>query len=55
MFYILFVYPVGGVQNTGKTTNTQQKTASIITKHYSYSSASMKNDIMLIKLSNVNI
>ena len=31
-------------------TNVQEKTASLIKKHPSYSSASMKNDLMLIKL-----
>ena len=41
----------GGMQNTGQMTNVQEKTASAIKKNPSYSSASMKNDIMLIKLS----
>lgn len=34
-------------------TNVQEKTASTIKKHSSYSSASMKNDIMLIKITGV--
>ena len=41
----------GGMQNTGQMTNVQEKTASTIKKNPSYSTASMKNDIMLIKLS----
>ena len=44
----------GGVQNTGSNVNTQQKQVSSLIKHSSYSSASMKNDIMLIKLSFVS-
>lgn len=39
-----------GVQNTGSSINTQQKGVNKIIKHSSYSSASMKNDIMLVKL-----
>ena len=39
-----------GVQNTNSPINVQEKSVSKITKHSSYSTASMKNDIMLIKL-----
>ena len=39
-----------GVQNTSSAINVQEKSVSKITKHSGYSTASMKNDIMLIKL-----
>ena len=54
MMVVLTPGVLGGVQNTGSTVNTQQKQVSSLIKHASYSSASMKNDIMLIKLSFVS-
>jgi len=41
----------GGMQTSASMVNVQEKSASALKKHPSYSTASQKNDIMLIKLS----